>query len=118
MSSWGSDPTAWIELAQKWLREAADGAHGGLDTGAPECGACPLCRAAGLLRSADPAVVATVVEAAVGAATAAAEVLREAGERLLATDPESVRPESPGDVPAADPSVGSDEAGEARPAAS
>jgi hypothetical protein len=45
-----------------------------------------------MLRAADPAVVATVLEAAFGAAAAAAEVLRDAGERLLATDPETLRP--------------------------
>jgi hypothetical protein len=79
-----------VEAIQNWLHEASRGDHGGLDTGAPECGVCPLCRAAGLLRSADPAVVTVVVEAVVGAAVAAADVLREAGDRLLATDASDV----------------------------
>jgi hypothetical protein len=89
-----------VEAVQTWLHEAAGGEHGGLDTGAPECGACPVCRAAGLLRSADPAVVTIVVEALLGAAVAAADVLREAGDRLLATDPVADRVGDPVGEPA------------------
>lgn len=79
-----ADPSEWISAAQTWLAEAAEGAHGGLSTGSAECGICPVCRLIAALRAADPAVVSTVVEAGAGAALAAIEVLREAGEKLLA----------------------------------
>jgi hypothetical protein len=84
-ASSGADGIAdWIASAQQWLADAAQGEHGGLATGSAECGLCPVCRLIAALRAADPAVVTTVVEAAAGAAIAAVDVLREAGESLLA----------------------------------
>lgn len=84
MSTPGFDAGRLVAAAQEWLDEAATGAHGGLDTGAPECGVCPLCRLVGVLRTTDPAVVESVVEVATSAVVSVTEVLREAGERLLA----------------------------------
>jgi hypothetical protein len=81
-----------VSIAQEWLDEAATGAHGGLDTGAPECGVCPLCRLVGALRATDPAVVESVVDVVATAVVSVTDVLREAGERLLATVPSAAEP--------------------------
>jgi hypothetical protein len=77
-------------MAQEWLAEAGDGAHGGLATGAPECGVCPVCRAIRAVRAADPALVAGVVDALAGAAASVAAALQEAADRLAEG---SARPE-------------------------
>jgi hypothetical protein len=93
MTLGGADAARFVEAAQAWLNEAADGQHGGLDTGAAECGACPLCRAARALRTADPAAISALVDALVPAAIGIIDVLKDAGERLLATDPDRLRSE-------------------------
>lgn len=93
MSTSGFDAGRLVSMAQEWLDEAAAGAHGGLDTGAPECGVCPLCKLVGVLRTTDPAVVESVVDVVTTAVVSVTDVLREAGERLLATVP-TTPPES------------------------
>lgn len=92
MTTSGFDAGRLVMLAQEWLDEAASGAHGGLDTGAPECGVCPLCRLVGALRTTDPAVVESVVDVVTSAVVSVTDVLREAGERLLATVPTAAEP--------------------------
>jgi len=68
---------------QQWLIEAASGEHGGLDTGAPTCGVCPVCRAVGAVRSADPAVLAAGLEVATSAALVIADALKRAADELM-----------------------------------
>lgn len=92
MSTSGFDAGRLVSIAQEWLDEAATGAHGGFDTGAPECGVCPLCRLVGALRTTDPAVVESVVDVVTSAVVSVTDVLREAGERLLATVPSAAEP--------------------------
>ena len=94
MSTSGFDAGRLVSMAQEWLDEAATGAHGGLDTGAPECGVCPLCRLVGVLRTTDPAVVESVVDVVTTAVVSVTDVLREAGERLLSTVPSAAEPAS------------------------
>jgi hypothetical protein len=101
MSTSGFDAGRLVSIAQEWLDEAAAGAHGGLDTGAPECGVCPLCRLVGALRTTDPAVVESVVDVVSSALVSVTDVLKEAGERLLASVPtpsEAMASESPFDA--------------------
>jgi len=68
---------------QQWLIEAASGEHGGLDTGAPTCGVCPVCRAVDAVRSADPAVLAAGLEVATSAALVIADALKRAADELM-----------------------------------
>jgi len=68
---------------QQWLIEAASGEHGGLDTGAPTCGVCPVCRAVDAVRGADPAVLAAGLEVATSAALVIADALKRAADELM-----------------------------------
>jgi len=96
-----------VEAAQQWLDEASHGEHGGLDTGAPECGICPLCRLAALIRGADPHMVAGVVEQATGMVVMLADTLRGAASRAAeaATAPAASRTSPRHASPPAEPAA-------------
>ena len=80
---WAGEADRIVEGVQRWLTEAAQGAHGGLDTGSPTCGVCPVCRAVGAVRTADPALLAAGLEVATSAALSIADALKRAADDLL-----------------------------------
>jgi len=94
-TSWTNEAERIVDGVQRWLVEAAQGAHGGLDTGAAACGVCPLCRAVGAVRTADPALLAAGLEVATSAALALADVLKRAADDLmdLVATPSPVAPD-------------------------
>jgi hypothetical protein len=82
-TGWTGEAERIVAGVQGWLTEAAQGAHGGLATGAPTCGVCPVCRTVEAIRTADPALLAAGLEVATSAALSIADVLKRAADELL-----------------------------------
>jgi hypothetical protein len=79
-----------VEAAAQWARRAVtavDPEGDRLDTGAPECAACPFCRAVRALRDEHPDVAERATAMATEAATTLAAMLRTVFDHAETTPP-------------------------------